>query len=160
MEGSERKSIKSGTEKDGGGVPPRNTRIGAGAGDSRSSSNNNGISRFWKNYRRILKESFDAVPQSDYAGWFLQETDRVNNTSSGLMISSCKLTESGFRVYFEFWKDHDNPEKRLWVTLARVVAAIPENKVKCGNCKLSGIDWSHCLEFGQSHLDALFPQRT
>lgn len=99
------------------------------------------------------------VPQFDYSGWFLQEADRINDTSSGLMISSCHPTESGFRVNIDFWKDQVNPEKLLWITLARVVADLPESRVVCGNCNLSGTDWYQSLENGQSYLDTLFPQQ-
>jgi hypothetical protein len=102
----------------------------------------------------------DEVPQHDYSGWFLQELDRINDTNYGLMMSSCKPTDSGFYIHIDFWKDQENPEGNLWIMLAKVVSTLPGSKVVCGNCHFSGIEWYRSVEYGQIYLDKLFPRQS
>lgn len=105
-------------------------------------------------------KSPDEVPQFEYSGWFLQELDRISDTSYGLMMTSCKPIESGFYTHVDFWKDQQNPEANLWIMLAKVVATLPGSKVVCGNCHFSGIEWYRSLEYGQPYLDKLFPRQS
>ncbi|QKE72021.1 hypothetical protein HPK19_04040 [Arthrobacter citreus] len=88
----------------------------------------------------------EQVPYPDYSGWFIQETNKIQNTQFGIFIRHLQPEYNGFGISFE---KHYGAEKDLWITLTQVIAEFPDVEIHTGNCRLTGKQWINYLNSGE-----------
>ncbi|PEC48587.1 hypothetical protein [Bacillus sp. AFS096315] len=88
----------------------------------------------------------EQVPYPDYSGWFLQETNKIQNTQFGIFISHIHPKYNGFGISFE---KHYGAENDLWIALTQVIAEFPDVEIHTGNCRLTGKQWINYLNSGE-----------
>lgn len=104
-----------------------------------------GLPVTWRYYAGPSTEA-SHVPD-DYAGWFMQMSERVSATTGGLFIRTAEQRGSAFVVTAE---NHDEEMADLWVVAGTMLGAFAHARISCGNVELPGDQWT-------AHLLRMFP---
>ncbi len=103
-----------------------------------------GLEGTWRSYGGEAKAP-ENVPYPDYAGWFLQERERVPDTRGGVFFRQIAVREQRLALHLEKWeRDADT----LWLTLTRLAAGLAGAEIRSGNCTFTGQQWLRYLQDG------------
>jgi hypothetical protein len=112
-----------------------------------------GLYAVWRRYGSEAEPASD-VPE-DYAGWFLQTPERINESPGGLCFYDCSLSKDG-NLMLQL-DAYDVNSHGLWAACGRKIGSMPDSMIHCGNCGLTGEQWLEYLRGGgKDYLDRPF----
>lgn len=85
----------------------------------------------------------EKIPYPDYAGWFLQETNRIPTTQFGVLFRNVGFNKEKLSLSLQ---KYDSNIDELWHEIIRILALkIQKVEIFSGNCRFGGNEWLEYL---------------